>query len=110
MRAAVNWSPFVIRRRSLRAMVRDREALDRDLADTQRRHSPQVCFEHQFTRTAPRLSICAAAMRASRALNTLYPGSTTVRTLCANTGDHPSGRSAPLVISPCVIDFVFTKG
>src|SRR5215472_12504504 len=47
MRAAINWSPFVIRRRSLRPMIGDHEAIDRDLADTQRRDSAQVRFEHQ---------------------------------------------------------------
>src|SRR6266566_7712900 len=50
MRTAVNWSPCVIRRRSLRPMVRDHEAIDRDLADTQRRDSAQVRFEHQSIR------------------------------------------------------------
>src|SRR5215470_20151070 len=74
MRAAVNWSPFVIRRRSLRPMVRDREALDRDLADTQRRHSAQVRFEHQsirrdFVRWKPLKELIQLANRRNKGLS-----------------------------------------
>src|SRR5262249_44473181 len=51
MRTAVNQTSFVIPRRSLRPMVCDRQAIDRDLADTQRRYLAQVRFKHQSIRT-----------------------------------------------------------
>src|SRR5215813_288344 len=50
MRAAINWSPVVIRRRSLHPIIGDHEAIDRDLADTKRCDSAQVRFEHQSIR------------------------------------------------------------